>query len=98
MKEVVWVAVVGLGLYILHRVALWAEAQGYIYYVNTEPSRNALGSAFLQAQSLIEPGKGELAEVIREERSEEVESGAPLDSRDTESDESERLRPEPEIE
>ena len=77
MKIIAWLAIIAVGLYILHRLALWAESRGYIYYVNTEPSRSSLGNAFLEAQSLIEPDKRALVQVIREERSEQAESGAP---------------------
>lgn len=77
MKVIVWMAIVAVGLYLLHRVALWAESRGYIFYVNTEPSRSTLGNAFLNAQSLIEPDKQTMAQVAREEQSEEAESGAP---------------------
>jgi hypothetical protein len=75
----IWAAGIAVGLYLLHRIALWAESRGYIYYVNTEPSRNSIGNAFLEAQSLVEPDKRALIQVIREERSEQAEAGAPPD-------------------
>ncbi len=77
MKIFAWLAIVLVGLYLLHRLALWAESRGHIYYINKEPSRSALGNAFLEAQSLIEPNKRDLAQVIRGERSEQAESGEP---------------------
>lgn len=77
MKVIVWMAVIAVGLYLLHRVALWAESRGYIFYVNTEPSRSSMGNAFLNAQSLIEPDKQSMVQVAHEEQSKEAESGAP---------------------
>lgn len=82
MKILVWLVILSVGLYLLHRLALWAEARGYIYYVNKEPSRSSLGNAFLEAQALIEPDKRALVQVSCEERSEQAESGAPPDPLD----------------
>jgi len=65
-------------LYVLHRVALWAEGRGWIYYLNRKPSSSALGNAFLEIQSLIEPEKRPLVEARKEEAVEENEWGEPL--------------------
>ena len=43
-------ALIGL-FYVLHRVALWAEGRGWVYYLNSKPSNSALGNAFLEIQS-----------------------------------------------
>ena len=77
MKLLAWLAFIGIALYLLHRLALWAESRGYIYYVNREPSRATLGNAFLETQSLLEPGKRAMVEAVREEQTEQDESGAP---------------------
>jgi len=77
MKLLIWLASIGVALYLLHRLALWAESRGYIYYLNTEPSRGTLGNAFLQSQSLLEPGKRAMVEAMHEEQAEQDESGAP---------------------
>jgi hypothetical protein len=50
-------------LYVLHRVALWAEGRGWVYYLNSKPSNSALGNAFLEIQSMIEPDKRQLVEL-----------------------------------
>ena len=69
-------AVVGL-LYALHRVALWAEGRGWVYYLNRKPSSSTLGNAFLEIQSLIEPERRPLVEARKEEAVEEDEQGDP---------------------
>jgi hypothetical protein len=56
-------AVIG-GFYGLHRLAVWAEARGWIYYLHRHGSSGALGNAFLEVQSMIEPS----ARVALEER------------------------------
>jgi putative acetyltransferase len=65
-------------LYALHRVALWAEGRGWIYYLNRKPSSSALGNAFLEFQSMIEPETRPLVEARKEEAVEEDEWGEPL--------------------
>ena len=69
-------ALIGL-LYVLHRVALWAEGRGWVYYLNSKPSNSALGNAFLEIQSMIEPDKRQLVEARKEEAVEEDEQGEP---------------------
>ena len=77
MRVLVLLAAAAAALYALHRFALWAESRGYIYYTKTSPSRSSVGNAFLEVHSLIEPDKKALVEVIREERTEQDESGEP---------------------
>jgi len=63
--------------FVAHRVAQWAEACGWIYYLRRRPQSSALGNAFLEVQALIEPEKRQLVEVRKEEVTEEVPSGEP---------------------
>lgn len=71
-------AVVG-GLYGLHRLALWLESKGHLYYKHRQPSGSALGQAALEIQSILEPSKETMVEVMREERRIESPSGDPRD-------------------
>lgn len=79
MRVALWILVVAAGLYLLHRLALWAEARGYIFYLRTRPSPGAIGNALLEAHSLLEPDQRALIEALREEPSEETDWGAPPD-------------------
>jgi hypothetical protein len=45
------------GLYLLDRLALWAERRGWIFYRKVKPSGNALGSTALELQKIFESGK-----------------------------------------
>lgn len=63
--------------FVAHRVALWAEARGWIYYLRRRPQSSALGNAFLEVQALIEPEKRQLVEVRKEEVTEKDPSGEP---------------------
>ena len=51
-----WLTLAGvlLGLYALHRLALWAEQRGWIFYMKKKPSTTALGSAFLEIRQLAQ--------------------------------------------
>ena len=69
------IAAVCAGLYGLHRLALWAEGRGWIYYLRRRASADALGNAFLNLQKIVEPQAGHVVEVRRRERAELSESG-----------------------
>ncbi len=49
-------------LYGAHRLALWAEGRGWVFYRRRRPTRSALGNAFLEVQSLLEPGQRRVVE------------------------------------
>ncbi len=75
--KVVWLLVLLVGLYGLHRAAVWAESRGYIYYLRGRGSSGSMGSAFLEVQSIFEPG---VRHTITERQRESVhseESGDP---------------------
>jgi hypothetical protein len=71
MKAVVIVLLVVLGLAGLHRLALWMERKGWLYYKHEKPSSNRLGNAFLEIQSILEPGKKIIIEEREREKKEE---------------------------
>ena len=77
MKILLFLAAAGLALYGLHRLALWMEKRGWLYYVNSNPSTSALSQAFLEVQSIVDPGKKIVLETMREDQSEESEFGGP---------------------
>ena len=53
-----------LALYGLHRLGLWMEDRGYIYYWHKKPSGSAAGS-FVAFQRLIEPQAQHVIQVAR---------------------------------
>ncbi len=52
------------GLYGLHRLGLWMEERGYIYYVHKKPKGSAVGS-FVALQKIIEPQVQHVIQVAR---------------------------------
>jgi hypothetical protein len=50
----VCVVAAAAGLYALHRLALWLEAHGHLYYINKKPKSSAIGS-FVALQRALEP-------------------------------------------
>ncbi len=52
------------GGFALHRLALWLERRGWLYYRDKQPSSSALGNAVLRAQTIVDPS----AEYVLEER------------------------------
>lgn len=63
-----WGAIVVAGpaaLYGMHRLALWLEDQGYIYYLRKKPGGSA-ASCFVALQRNIEP-QAQYVQQVREE-------------------------------
>jgi hypothetical protein len=66
-------------IYGLHRLALYAEGRGWIYYTKAGSSSGSLSNAFLEVQSLIEPSKRHVVMEQTRARSEQDDDGAPPD-------------------
>ncbi|MBW2313993.1 MAG: hypothetical protein JRH10_07355 [Deltaproteobacteria bacterium] len=50
-----WVIGTAAGAYSLHRLALWLEARGWLFYLNKRPSTSgSIGDLFLDANSRID--------------------------------------------
>jgi len=70
-----WVIAIAVGLYVLHRLGLWMEERGWIYYWRKHGSSGSLSSAFLEVQALLEPSQRHVLEIKREDDDEQDESG-----------------------
>lgn len=75
-----WLLGLGLavaGLYGLHRLALWAESNGWIYYRTRHMPAGAAGLALLEVTSILQPQVEHVVEEMRSEqaRAEQDESG-----------------------
>jgi len=72
-----WVVAVLAGLLGLHRLAMWAERRGWIYYRDRRGSSGTLSSAFLEVQSLLEPSQRHVLEETRRDEAVDDEAGEP---------------------
>lgn len=72
-------AALGVALYALHRLSVWMEARGWVKFKDRRGSSGALGSAFLELQSMIEPSKRHVVEERRKEDVDESDAGDPPD-------------------
>jgi hypothetical protein len=77
VKYPVWILAIAGALYGLHRIALWAEARGFIYYRKERGSSGTLGTAMLEIQSMLEPSKRHVIEERVKDDSETEDSGDP---------------------
>ena len=75
MKLIIIAVAIVLGIVSLHLLALWMEKKGWIYYKHTKPSRSSLGNAFLEVQSILEPGKKHIIQVKKDENRDDAETG-----------------------
>lgn len=75
MRWFAWLTGIALGVLLLDRFALRAEARGWIYWRRRKAAPGALGGALLEVQKILEPGQAHVAEA-REERPGEAEPDA----------------------
>lgn len=75
MKIILWVVGIGIAMFLLDKALLKMESRGWIYYRKKAPTRSSLGNAFLEIQSLLEPSKKAMVEVMKEEKKEQADSG-----------------------
>ena len=65
-------------LYILHRVALWLEREGWIRYIHNPPSAGeGTGAAFGELQQIFEPQTRHVYELKEEKRPRRDADGEP---------------------
>ena len=64
-------------LYGLHRLALWMETKGWIFYTHKKASPNALGNAVLGVQQLLQPGVEHVSEMRQSPRVQQDDAGGP---------------------
>lgn len=76
MLIVAWGLAAAAALYGLHRLALWMETRGWIYY-RKQSGSVSVGTAFLEIQSLLDPGKQHVIEIVRKDDSEQSDAGNP---------------------
>lgn len=75
MRYILWIISASAVLLILHRIGLWAEKRGWIYYKNRKCNSGAIGNAFLELQAFLEPSKRHIAEERKKVKTEVRESG-----------------------
>lgn len=75
MALALWIAVLALALYGLHRMALWMESRGWIYYKKKHASAGTLGAAFLEIQAIAQPEKKYVLEMRQDQRAERDDEG-----------------------
>ena len=75
----VWALVAAVAFYAVHRLALWAESRGWIYYRTKKMPSGAAGRAMLELSAIVEPEVEHVIEAIDSEqgRRDQAESGAP---------------------
>ena len=64
-----WGVGIAVGIYILHRLALWLEREGWIRYIHNPPSAGDGGGAMLGAlQKIYEPQTRHVYELKEQKR------------------------------
>jgi len=71
------IILVGVTLFLLDRLGLWTERQGWIYWRKSKGTSSRLGNAFLELHSMLEPSKRHVVEIRKKEKQDQAESGDP---------------------
>lgn len=72
-----WIAAIALlltGLYGLHRLCLYLEQRGYMYYLNTKP-QGSVAPAMLDLRELFQPSVRHVIEVKDDKQIEHDDAG-----------------------
>lgn len=77
MRIVTILAVATLLAFVIDRLLLAAEARGWIYYRKKQSSPATSASAFLEIQSMLEPGRKYEIRAMQDEEEETDDSGDP---------------------
>ncbi len=75
-----WILVIVVGCVVAfagHRLLLWMESKGWIFYRHSGNSGGALGNAFMAVHSMLDSEAGRAAESRLHEEKKESESGEP---------------------
>lgn len=75
---IILLVLVTISILLADRFLLWMEKCGWIYYRRKKPKHRSIGSAFLEIQSMIEPGKKATVEEIKRVPHDEQYSGDPI--------------------
>jgi GrpB-like predicted nucleotidyltransferase (UPF0157 family) len=65
MRALMWIAAAATALYALHRLALWLERRGWLYYVNSREHFGGRGSLLVGVASVVDPTVRHLIEAQR---------------------------------
>ena len=79
MKLAMVIALAAAALFVLDRLALAAEARGWIYWRRRRANPGTRAGAMLEMQSLLEPSKRHVIQVQRAETEEEDDAGDDVD-------------------
>lgn len=81
MRVVLWLALIVAVLWGMHRAALWAERRGWIFYLHRKASPGTGSRAFMEVQSLLEPGTRHVIESREETLEDEDDADDPVHRR-----------------
>ena len=75
MQAALWIAAIGVALFAFDRLALWAEAKGWIYWRKKKASSGALSSIMAEMNVLTNPGAEHVIVAKDEKKFEDRQNG-----------------------
>jgi len=75
MPEWLWYVLIPAAFYALHRLALWLETRGWLYWTNSSGHSTRAGNAMLELQQLTDPSKCHVIEIRADKKPERDAAG-----------------------
>ncbi len=67
MKIIIFLSICLVAAYLFHRLCLWLEKKGYLYYRHKKPEKGIIGGAMEELQGILNPGVRHTIEMKRNE-------------------------------
>lgn len=77
LSAALWIGGVVIALFLIDRIALWAEERGWIYWRRKRAQTGALGSALMEMNTFTNPSAQHLVEAKDAKKLEERENDDP---------------------
>jgi hypothetical protein len=81
IQIVIWIFAIAVAAFVLDRVALWAEEQGWIYWRRKKASTTALGAILSDLNTVTNPASQHVVEAKQAKKLEERDNGDPPELR-----------------
>ena len=77
IQILLWIATAAVGVFVLDRLALWAEANGWIYWRRKKVGTTSIGAILSDLNTVTNPAAQHVVEAKQAKKLEERDNGDP---------------------
>jgi len=77
IQMLIWIATIGVVLFAIDRLALWAEEKGWIYWRRKKAQSTAIGAILSDLNAVTNPSAQHVVEAKQTKKLEERDNGDP---------------------